>query len=373
MSVSVAAATTATSESVETLGYPLYTGDSTFQTHLKQFIWFPVKYNPIFDHCFLTVHHMFAVFGREGTRKAEVVRDFCTANSIASTLATVTFGKTRTFCEELESLFYRRRGHAGAPLEVVIVDRADILAFEPDEEFVVRFCLQLEEKAKLANLLLVCCFDRLKGDEAPNPTRTAFFRQFPYETVLTSPTDAAFRAVFYKHIVHAFCKQYAYECQLTDKDFLTMAGKSKWATIDNMLDYCTSVFNRFVFNIVSTPNLQDLTPPLTAAPFLDAVNFCGKPERLRTVPPNAQMLENKFTTTVLGVMSAEPVEKPEKPEKKKQKIQLEEEKEPHPQAPQGPADGAAYDITGEIGLAGPVGEIGNAGPEGAGVVSAGDW
>ena len=307
-------------------GFPLFLGNDMFREHLRQFIEFPVKHTHIFDNSYLTIQHTFAVYGREGMRKAEVVRDFCTSIGVNSYIQPIIYGKTSEICHEMENKFkhaaYEAPSKTRPELEVIIIDHADILAFEPCDEYTVRFSLRLEEFAKSANFLVICCFDRTKTEDLPNPSRTAFFRQFPYGTVLSSPEDAEFRIEFYKSVIGSFCKQYAFDCALQDADYEELAKCSKWGSIDNMLDYCKEVFYKFAFD-VSHGFVKNNT--MTRDHFFHPSLFSAQ-QKLKTIPPNAQMLENKISNTVLGIMSAAPIEKPQI--KKRQKIEMEKDAPP---------------------------------------------
>ena len=149
---------------------PLYHGNSQFIAALEKSILFPVQNPTIFDHALVPVRRTLAVYGREGMRKGDVVKDFCSRHAIDWKSIDVVFGSTVDAADAFNVHVVERSALDQArKLQVVIIDHADILAFEPsDEETMTHFALQLEAKATLANLIVVCLFDRHRQDEESN-------------------------------------------------------------------------------------------------------------------------------------------------------------------------------------------------------------
>jgi hypothetical protein len=282
---------------------PLYHGNSQFISALEKSILFPVQNPTVFDHCLVPVRRTLAVYGREGMRKGDVVKDFCSRHGIDWKSIDVVFGATGEAADAF-NMHYAERTlmEQTRKLQVIIIDHADILAFEPsDEETMAHFALQLESKATLANLIVVCLFDRHRQDEEPNAYRSRFFKQFIYGALLTSP-PADFRIKFYEEVITAFVSASAGggggKGEFTQGHYTMLSDASPDATIDDMLSFCKDVFYNYTFNALK----DEKTEALSYDHFASYFPING---RIPTVALNASQLEQRLSASVLGVLKKE--------------------------------------------------------------------
>ena len=280
---------------------PLYHGNSQFITALEKFILFPMQNPAIFDHALVPVRRTLAVYGREGMRKGDVVKDFCSRSAIDWKSIDVVFGNTRDAAGACNLHFVERCAMERTPkLQVLIIDHADILAFEPsDEETMSHFALQLEANATMANLIIVCLFDRHRQDEEPNAYRSRFFKQFVYGALLTSP-PADFRTHFYEQVITAFIAASPGNANSSFKQqhYTLLADKSPDATIDDMMAFCRDVFYNYTFEAYT----REAPEPFTFDHF--SIRFT-KQDRIPTLALNANQLEQRLSAAVLGVLNKE--------------------------------------------------------------------
>lgn len=292
---------------------PLYHGNSQFISALEKSILFPVQNPTIFDHALVPVRRTLAVYGREGMRKGDVVKDFCSRHNIDWKSIDVVFGATGEAADAFNMHYVERTVmEQTRKLQVIIIDHADILAFEPsDEETMAHFALQLEAKATLANLIVVCLFDRHRQDEEPNAYRSRFFKQFIYGALLTSP-PADFRIKFYEEVIKAFVDSSPASPappasggkgggEFTQGHYAMLSDASSDATIDDMLAFCKDVFYNYTFHALAQP-AGEAIEPFSYKHFATCFPELG---RIPTVALNASQLEQRLSASVLGVLKKE--------------------------------------------------------------------
>ena len=293
---------------------PLYHGNSQFISALEKSILFPVQNPTIFDHALVPVRRTLAVYGREGMRKGDVVKDFCSRHGIDWKSIDVVFGVTGEAADAFNMHVVERTAlDQTHKSQVIIIDHADILAFEPsDEETMAHFALQLEAKATLANLIIVCLFDRHRQDEEPNAYRSRFFKQFIYGALLTSP-PADFRIKFYEEVITAFVNSSlpagGGKGEFIQGHYTMLSDASPDATIDDMLSFCKDVFYNYTYN-ASKSDAEPAT--FTYDCFASYFPVGG---RIPTVALNASQLEQRLSASVLGVLKKEmpPMPRPAAP------------------------------------------------------------
>lgn len=266
--------------------------------------------NPtIFDHALVPVRRTLAIYGREGMRKGDVVKDFCSRHGIDWKSIDVCFGATGEAADAFNMHVVERTAtEQTRKLQVIIIEHADILVFEPsDEETMAHFALQLEAKATLANLIVVCLFDRHRQDEEPNAYRSRFFKQFIYGALLTSP-PADFKIKFYEEVIKAFVNSFLPasggkegEGGFTQGHFTMLSDASPDATIDDMLAFCKDVFYNYTFHAHAQP-AGEAIEPFSYKHFATCFPELG---RIPTITLNASQLEQRLSASVLGVLKKE--------------------------------------------------------------------
>lgn len=220
----------------------LYLGNALFRQHFYDRVIYPCKNPQTFHPDHLPLQRTFAIYGQKGNHKLEVVKELLQQEGIKHVALTVAFAFTTEFFErfmEFRSEQYDMSKES-TPL-VVVINRADILVHEPDDKLVTRLTTKFEEIAKQMNWLIVCLFDRMRGEQ--NPYKEAFFAQFPYLTVLSSPaTDKQFIMSFYKQKFDSFCSQYKLTNTIQEHEYQMLSDVSVYATVDDLAKFCQAIF-----------------------------------------------------------------------------------------------------------------------------------
>jgi len=291
----------------------LYLGNSTFRKHFYDRVIYPCKNPEKFHPDHLPLQRTFAIYGQKGNQKQQAVAQLLEEAEIPYLTLPVTFSMTLNFCDEFDRLvneFKNNKHH----MYVVIIDHADILVHEPDDKSVTQITTQLAKYAMDANLFIIALFDRQRGE--PNAYKDAFFSQFPYVSVLSSPaTDKTFIAAFYKQKFNSFCNEYKISNTLQEEEYQMLADASVYATVDDLTKFCQAIY----FELVQTESV--------ALSFEEHVekrlkNTGGIVHIDTMVYQMAKMVDEQFTS-LIGIM---PAVAPKRREKR-QRIEEEEIKE----------------------------------------------
>ena len=241
-------------------GLPVYTGSPEFQSQLDTLIGRPWAHPELYaDETLLPMRYTVAVCGRPGAGKREAVEEYCRRHGIPHEegVVTVEFGQTKLAVQVITNVL--ETNFAPAPLEgegeqklrhVFIIDRADFLVFEPDDEATMRFALTMEREARAHGVLFVCFFDRPilgggGGDEyhlSPQTKafRSAFAKQFELRAYL-GPPDGAFRTAFFKAYFERVAASGLAKVNLSQDDYTMLGGDfSQYETPRDMLRFLHS-------------------------------------------------------------------------------------------------------------------------------------
>jgi hypothetical protein len=185
---------------------------------------------------------------------------YCEANQIVHACVAVEFGRASHACESIRLMCEGLLNDVSLQPDhhhVLLIEHADVLVLEPDNEDTMRFCLyELAQLAKATNGVFVFLFDRVPGGGgggggggAPSEGmsfmyRKKFMDQFSNASIYMPPPNSAFRVAHLKHLfgAHASATPLVH-VQLTDGDYTTLSDlHCVDATPANMRDFVQRIF-----------------------------------------------------------------------------------------------------------------------------------
>ena len=298
----------------------LYLGNATFRQHFHDRIIYPCKNPQNFHPDHLPLQRTFAIYGQKGNHKRSVVELLLEQNGISFVTLTVAFAYTTEFCDRFVDLMSSQQydlSKSDVPL-VIVIERADILVHEPDDKSVTRLTTKLEQIAAQKNWLIVALFDRHRSADS-DPYKDAFYAQFPYVSVLSSPaTDKQFITEFYKQKFDSFCKTYNFTNALQEHEYQMLADVSVYATVSDLSKFCEAIF----FDLFKT-GVNELTygqhvevrfKTTAGIVHIDTIMY-----------QMAKMVDEQFTS-LIGIMPAVKKQQQQQ-QQKRQRIEVEEEEE----------------------------------------------
>lgn len=118
---------------------------------------------------------MIGIFGRKGTDKRACISSYMAELGCTAFSYTIRYGETSHSIREIKQILLDQAASVSITPKIpgsmceytngaIIVERADILAYEPDDHETMRFMLDLHEHAKRAEMLVFLLFDRLITD-----------------------------------------------------------------------------------------------------------------------------------------------------------------------------------------------------------------
>ncbi len=255
----------------------------------------PEQYHP--DYAPIPWIH--AMFGREGVEKLKTIEALINKYNIDSfDVISVRLGHTT---DALNYMISQKRavqveeGVIG-PVHLLVIDHADILCYEPDDEASMLAAIDLKE-LQTKNIMLVALFDRLPGYSDPTKItpyakecQAKFFNQFFTMAYMPAP-DADFRIVFIKHIMTEFFshlrdttkREFTFE--MSDNEYTMLADCSTFATKDNIRMWLRNVFYDIIQNNVTEINFRLFEDHMKKS--TDTPHICNY---------DARQVENEFST-----------------------------------------------------------------------------
>jgi hypothetical protein len=137
-----------------------------------------------FDAQLAPLSYCQAVFGRAGLEKCRAVQQLAAAHcpSLSVECVTVEFGKTTQAMATIDQHFASSREvcaakGSGAIVSLLVIDRADILVYEPDNEETMLRAIRIKKRAEKLRVMVLCLFDRTPGDTNEGHRMTAWGRE----------------------------------------------------------------------------------------------------------------------------------------------------------------------------------------------------
>jgi hypothetical protein len=210
-----------------------WTGDEVFEQKLYEALIHPLKFPEQYkrNESLFPVRRLVSIWSRPDQGAANAVAHHLEKHDIKKLIIIpVNFGHTSFFIEQIKTV----------PLDhVVILEHADVLAFEPDDEATMKFCLQLAE----LNLTIVACFERLPktGDQQTEYQRR-FFYQFRASAYLSAPNDE-FRQRYFQFLFERLSD--VADVKLEEKDYMVLSMASTFATPNDMKEFVKRIYYEY--------------------------------------------------------------------------------------------------------------------------------
>jgi len=210
----------------------------------------PSQYSAEFN----PMHRVVGVYGHKLSTKAQAIVAYCVANSlpyqkfVLPTDEPASSGITYMFGEVAQT----RRNNPSESIGtlICIIEHADVLAFEPDNEETVTFATRLERWAKQEDLLIVALLDRTRafsagmGANALTRHHQAFFEQFRNSSFYYPSPNSAFYKRYLIAYIDAFRARHGdrMNISLSDADHIVMAQSMASASTGHIDDFFRRVF-----------------------------------------------------------------------------------------------------------------------------------
>lgn len=250
----------------------VWEGNADFKAALDQIVLKPYTEPDLFHPELNPIRHLALIYGRPGVGKKEAVTAFCKKHEIPHFVVEVTFGQASNVIEHMDHAI-RKQSEAICPIvakyghgdhdtiyHVIIIDRFDILLFEPDTEGVMSFVLQLDQLAFRNRALFICLSDRLPSEESAEPVshmtrlyRQRVIAQFRAKAMLGAPHDA-YRQALFKSLLEAFVEHQRggggvdITLDLSDGDYSKLSDASAYSTPLDIANFLKGVFYKIASN-----------------------------------------------------------------------------------------------------------------------------
>lgn len=198
-----------------------------------------------------------SVFGREGVHKFKAFTKLLIQHKYTFDSVDVKLGHTTAALQYMECALKEAsketRRPDGGPNMFFIINHADILCYEPDNDASAMASLTLSRFAE-QGIFLIALFDRIPGDQDPQKItvwakefQMQFFRQFQHIGYGACPTSdfrqEYFRYSIRKFVGHMIGQQRIITLDLSEGDYIKLADYSTFATIKNIVDFLRNVYN----------------------------------------------------------------------------------------------------------------------------------
>jgi hypothetical protein len=275
------------------------------------------------------------VHARTGLYAAEAIRHLCELRDLACEVYKVEPGHTERALDHIER---RARETGEADLQcVLVVDRADVLIHEPDNErALLRAATQLHRSCEHSGLLLVLVLNCSRAERDPGVApwlrhaRETFYSQLSAAAHFQAP-DSAFRARWFEWAMRELVERHLGRAlALGPEEYRQLADHATYATIADMLRWLRErVFTPMLFENAEPVDLDYLVERMPNT--LGAKHVCAY---------DARAVEAAYAESVSLTTAALPFPKRARP--KYVDLHLEKEEEEAGAAPDGGAqEGAA--------------------------------
>ena len=210
---------------------------------------------------FAPIPYCQAIVGRQGVGKLESIQALLKkANILSTKTINVEFGKTGQAILDIQTSFGASRERSlregtNSPCHVLVINHADILCYEPDNEKTLLDAIGIAESAKECNTIVLAICDRATGtggDKSENMTvwartcQTKFFAQFDSVAFAPAP-NAEFRIKYMRWAIDAFaehCKQQGRKLiiDISDNDYKVLEDYTTYATQRHLMFWMQKIF-----------------------------------------------------------------------------------------------------------------------------------
>ena len=250
------------------------------------------------------------IYGREGLTKGRLIEQLLAEHEVAEyELISVTLGQCSIAMERVLCAVKAVKEKSGGgmhaippPQYILIIDHADILCYEPDDEASMLDAISLAERCARAGVIVVALFDRVPGelsvDHATSFLRAChnkFFAQFSGSVCYAAAPSEEYRerlfrwavATFVAHMQQAAGHLRPFQCDLSDDNYKELCMLSSWTTPTQILDWLNRSFREIIENV---------SQPVLDMAFLTRFNNTrNTPQGPHIVGDDLQGVESRFS------------------------------------------------------------------------------
>jgi hypothetical protein len=207
-------------------------------------------------------------YGRLGMEKMQVMEKLCLTYGLLSSvtkvdvkLGSVTEALNQIQCVMEATLSIKEETFEpsieGVVSHILIVDHADILAYEPDSEKTLLASSEFKKKCEQSGVLLIGLFDRLPGESHGQTSswireaHNKFFSQFDTLLYIEAPNEV-FRIKLFKYYIEDFIRHYnntqetPLQLDIKEEDYARLSLVSTFATPENIISFLRKVFSKII-------------------------------------------------------------------------------------------------------------------------------
>lgn len=272
---------------------PIFISEA-FEDFWKAKVLLPFTSPHLYDEALAPMPWTHAVFARPGTHKLNVVSQLAEKYNIHSVHhVDVKFGETTTALQDLKCKLDAIRDvgilNGKHPQDLVIVNHAEVLCYQPDSSDSLMMATHIAEWAR-NGASVVALFDRVPNDVGVAQTtpfikecHERFFDQFDTNSYIPSPHREyrieLFRwcmARFSRHMVHT---GRAFVCVLTPDDYANLADYSIYSVTDGIIRWLKPIFLHIVeapdVTVLNMERMLQYTNSLSGAPRISRDDECA--------------------------------------------------------------------------------------------------
>jgi hypothetical protein len=219
--------------------------------------------NPQIYHAKLApIPYCQAIVGRQGVGKLETLQSLIESHGISSwSTISVEFGKTMEAIQAMSQIFEKCREQSDrvgyAVAHILVIDHADILCYEPDNETSLLAATKIATEAKSSRCMVLAICDRAKGtghDQTSSSHITAwaracqakFFQQFDSVGFAPAP-NAEMRVTYLKWAIDLFQKHLEHNgrklmVEIEENDWKMIEDYTTYATQEHLHEWLQQVF-----------------------------------------------------------------------------------------------------------------------------------
>jgi hypothetical protein len=286
---------------------PLYASPALCK-YVEQRIVFPWRHPERYHQVTGTFPWMHALYGREGTNKARLLRELLTQQHEIHSVEVVSvgLGKCRLALERMicvRAALCASETTTTGPQYIIILDHADILCYEPDNENTMLDAIDIAQHfGANCGIMVIALFDRIPGemavDRASSFMRSChnkFFAQFAANVCFVAAPTEDFRerlfrwaiGVFTTHMQTAAGEARPFCCEISDENYKELSMMSTYTTPAQILDWLNKSFCEII---------QNPAQPVLDMPFLTRFNNIHQtPRGPHILNDDLQAIESRFS------------------------------------------------------------------------------
>ncbi len=224
--------------------YPIWIPNE-MTDYVRDKIVHPIQHPEAYHTLLAPIPRMQVIFGRFGNDTIRCLNELFKQHheGVTHKVVTVEIGRCRVALDAIKA--------AAPTTNVIIVDRADVMCYEPDNQDTMLENVELTAIADRTGCIFVFVFNRTRNDGAmdrmngwPKECALNFINQFQASGLMTCP-HADYRISLFKwcfaELVRHVSKTRAFTCLLDDRDYVVLSNYSNFATVQDIIGWMRKI------------------------------------------------------------------------------------------------------------------------------------